>query len=105
MYYLLKLFPEITIKSRSVRSQMTRCLAANIRNVLAAQATQGKDSPSGAVRVQGSWDELRVRVPGDASSEWYRQLEETLCRIPGVHEVQQVEEVPFVSFADTAERL
>lgn len=117
MYYLLKLFPEITIKSRSVRRQMTRCLVANIRNVLAVQertaqdqtaqdqAAQNKGPLGGAVRVQGSWDELRVRVPDAAPAAWYRQLEETLCCIPGVHEVQQIDEVPFVSFADTAERL
>ena len=97
MYYLLKLFPEITIKSRSVRRQMTRCLVGNIRNVL---------RPLGdALQVQGGWDALKVRIPDEASSEWLRQLEEMLCRIPGIHEVQCVEEVPFVSFADTTERL
>ncbi|MCE8014912.1 tRNA 4-thiouridine(8) synthase ThiI [Halomonas sp. MCCC 1A17488] len=97
MYYLLKLFPEITIKSRSVRRQMTRCLVGNIRNVL---------RPLGdSLRVQGGWDALKVLVPDDASPDWLRQLEGLLCRIPGIHEVQCVEEVPFVSFADTTERL
>jgi tRNA uracil 4-sulfurtransferase len=97
MYYLLKLFPEITIKSRSVRRQMTRCLVGNIRNVL---------RPLGdSLRVQGSWDAIKVHVPEAAEPDWYRQLERLLCHIPGVHEVQCVEEVPFVSFADTTERL
>lgn len=108
MYYLLKLFPEITIKSRSVRRQMTRCLVANIRNVLAAQNATHDNGPLGkgeSIRVQGGWDELKVRVPTTASAEWLRQLETLLCRIPGVHEVQRVEELPFVSFADTADRL
>ncbi|WP_111415310.1 tRNA uracil 4-sulfurtransferase ThiI [Billgrantia lactosivorans] len=97
MYYLLKLFPEITIKSRSVRRQMTRCLVGNIRNVL---------RPLGdSLHVQGGWDALKVRIPEDAPADWHRRLEAMLCRIPGIHEVQCVEEVPFVSFADTAERL
>ncbi|MFQ3787616.1 tRNA uracil 4-sulfurtransferase ThiI [Halomonas sp. A29] len=97
MYYLLKLFPEITIKSRSVRRQMTRCLVGNIRNVL---------GPLGdGVHVQGGWDALSVQVPVDASPEWHRQLARMLCHIPGIHEVQCVEEVPFISFADTTERL
>lgn len=97
MYYLLKLFPEITIKSRSVRRQMTRCLVGNIRNVL---RPLGDD-----IHVQGGWDALKVRAPDSDSPERHRQLEELLCRIPGIHEVQCVEEVPFTSFADTTERL
>ncbi|MGQ4880060.1 tRNA uracil 4-sulfurtransferase ThiI [Billgrantia sp. LNSP4103-1] len=97
MYYLLKLFPEITIKSRTVRRQMTRCLVGNIRNVL---------RPLGdSLRVQGGWDAIKVHPLEDADSEWARRLEKTLRHIPGVHEVQCVEEVPFVSFADTTERL
>lgn len=97
MYYLLKLFPEITIKSRSVRRQMTRCLVGNIRNVL---------RPLGeTIDVQGGWDALKVLVPTDAEPNWYREIQETLCDIPGVHEVQCVEEVPFISFEDTAARL
>ncbi|UYG02009.1 tRNA 4-thiouridine(8) synthase ThiI [Halomonas sp. LR3S48] len=97
MYYLLKLFPEITIKSRSVRRQMTRCLVGNIRNVL---RPLGDD-----VHVQGGWDALKVRIPDGASTQWRSRLEEMLCRIPGIHEVQCVEEVPFLSFTDTTERL
>ncbi|MGR4067996.1 tRNA uracil 4-sulfurtransferase ThiI [Billgrantia sp. C5P2] len=97
MYYLLKLFPEITIKSRSVRRQMTRCLVGNIRNVL---RPLGDD-----VHVQGGWDALKVRIPDGASTKWRSRLEEMLCRIPGIHEVQCVEEVPFRSFTDTTERL
>lgn len=97
MYYLLKLFPEITIKSRSVRRQMTRCLVGNIRNVL---------RPLGdTLRVQGSWDAVRVWAPEAATPAWQNQLEELLCTIPGIHEVQYVDEVPFVSFDDTAARL
>ncbi|NIC04226.1 tRNA uracil 4-sulfurtransferase ThiI [Billgrantia bachuensis] len=97
MYYLLKLFPEITIKSRSVRRQMTRCLVGNIRNVLRPLGEE--------VNVQGGWDALKVRIPANAPAEWRNRLEEMLCRIPGIHEVQCVEEVPFLSFADTTERL
>lgn len=97
MYYLLKLFPEITIKSRSVRRQMTRCLVGNVRNVLRPLGER--------LQVHGGWDALSVKVPQDALPTWHAQLQEMLCRIPGIHEVQCVEEVPFVSFADTAERL
>lgn len=97
MHYLLKLFPEITIKSRPVRRQMTRCLVSNVRNSLAAFGE--------AVRVQGGWDALRVLCDDALSAEQRQDLETALTRIPGIHQVQMVEEVPFVSFDDTAQRL
>ncbi|MCG6656170.1 tRNA 4-thiouridine(8) synthase ThiI [Halomonas campisalis] len=97
MYYLLKLFPEITIKSPSVRRQMTRCLVSNVRNAL---------RPFGdGIRVQGGWDALRVSVAQDADPHWCRDVETALARIPGIHEIQVVEEVAFTSFDDTARRL
>ena len=33
MRYRVKLFPEITIKSRPVRKEMVRCLRTNLRNM------------------------------------------------------------------------
>ncbi|AMD01031.1 tRNA uracil 4-sulfurtransferase ThiI [Halomonas chromatireducens] len=97
MYYLLKLFPEITIKSRSVRRQMTRCLVSNVRNVL---RPLGND-----IRVEGSWDALHVRLPELATVEWGRQVEDALTCIPGIHEVQRVDELPLLSFDATAQHL
>ncbi|RDB42047.1 tRNA 4-thiouridine(8) synthase ThiI [Halomonas sp. DQ26W] len=97
MYYLLKLFPEITIKSRSVRRQMTRCLVGNVRNVL---------RPLGeGFRVQGGWDALHVKLPETATPALRRQVETTLACIPGIHEVQSVDELPLLSFDDTARHL
>lgn len=97
MYYLLKLFPEITIKSRSVRRQMTRCLVGNLRNVL---KHHGDD-----LLVQGGWDAIKVVVPEGGEASRHAQIESTLVRTPGIHEVQCVDEAPFRSFADTTERL
>jgi thiamine biosynthesis protein ThiI len=34
MKFIIKLFPEITIKSKSVRQRMVKILQGNIRNVL-----------------------------------------------------------------------
>ena len=97
MYYLLKLFPEITIKSRSVRRQMTRCLVGNVRNVLRPLGDE--------IRVQGGWDALHVRLPETATPECSQQVEDALVRIPGIHEVQSVDDLPFLSFGDTAQHL
>ncbi|PMR72935.1 tRNA uracil 4-sulfurtransferase ThiI [Billgrantia endophytica] len=97
MYYLLKLFPEITIKSRSVRRQMTRCLVGNVRNVL---RPLGED-----VQVRGGWDALAVKVPDGMTPHWLHQLVARLTRTPGIHEVQAVEDLPFLSFDETARHL
>ncbi|MGM0703562.1 MAG: tRNA uracil 4-sulfurtransferase ThiI [Pseudomonadota bacterium] len=97
MYYLLKLFPEITIKSRPVRQQMTRCLVSNVRNTLASFGE--------AVRIKGGWDSLQVSVNASLPAERRDELESILTRIPGIHAVQVVEEVPFTSFEDAGKRL
>ncbi|MBB3188963.1 tRNA uracil 4-sulfurtransferase ThiI [Halomonas cerina] len=97
MLYLLKLSPEITIKSRSVRQQMTRCLATNVRNTLQHHAAH--------VRVKAGWDLIRVRLPEPLGDDEIRCLEAALARIPGIHEVQAAELVPFISFTDTVRRV
>lgn len=97
MYYLLKLFPEITIKSRSVRRHMTRCLAANVRNTLRPLDPR--------VKVQERWDSLRVAVPDDLSPSGQTAMRQRLTRIPGIHEVQVTEELVFDDLDDIARRL
>ncbi|SEL47114.1 tRNA uracil 4-sulfurtransferase ThiI [Halomonas daqiaonensis] len=94
MTYLLKLHPEITIKSRSVRQHMTRCLASNVRNIL-RQLDEG-------VRVKGGWDALLVSLPEALSPGRVQEMEETLTRIPGIHEVLATEAVPCTSLTEAA---
>ncbi|APE29540.1 tRNA 4-thiouridine(8) synthase ThiI [Halomonas aestuarii] len=95
MTYLLKLHPEITIKSRSVRQHMTRCLASNVRNTLRQRAE--------GVRVKAGWDALRVKLPETLTPERERELAESLSRIPGIHEVLATEEVPCTSLEEAAD--
>src|SRR5690554_6838316 len=97
MYYLLKLFPEITIKSRSVRRHMTRCLTANVRNTLRPLDER--------IRVQERWDSLQVASPDDLPDATRAELQLRLTRIPGIHEVQVVEEVGFHDLDEIADRL
>ncbi|GAB2800991.1 tRNA 4-thiouridine(8) synthase ThiI [Halomonas shantousis] len=94
MKYILKLFSEITIKSRPVRKEMIRCLGANVRNTL-RQLDAG-------VRVIARWDTLEV-TPSDGMSPCaVAELESAMTRISGIHEVLTVEERNFSSFAHTA---
>ncbi|XKE47151.1 tRNA 4-thiouridine(8) synthase ThiI [Halomonas organivorans] len=97
MLYLLKLHPEITIKSRSVRQQMTRCLTANIRNTLRRHDER--------IRVKGQWDAVRVRLPEDATPDTVAAVEDGLPRIPGIHQILATEEVRFDSLDQAADRI
>ncbi|MCH4563630.1 tRNA 4-thiouridine(8) synthase ThiI [Halomonas sp. EGI 63088] len=97
MHYLLKLFPEITIKSRSVRRHMTRCLAGNVRIILRRLDER--------VRVKDTWDALHVTLPEALPDSLAREMGERLTRIPGIHEVLAIREVPFSDLADIADRV
>ncbi|MDN3556282.1 tRNA uracil 4-sulfurtransferase ThiI [Halomonas maura] len=97
MSYLIKLHPEITIKSRSARRQMTRCLTGNIRTILRRHDER--------IRVRDQWDSLRVRLPAGLSHDLTATIEDDLARIPGIQEILAAEDVPFVSLDDIAERL
>lgn len=94
MRYRIKLFPEITIKSRPVRRELIRALRTNIRNTLVRLAPH--------VRVADCWDSLEVRPGAELDAPTQTELETSLSRISGIHEVQVVEAHGFVSFADTA---
>lgn len=95
MYYLLKLFPEITIKSRSVRRHMTRCLTANVRNTLKPLDAR--------IGVREAWDLLRVTLPEPAAPGLAEEVEARLARLPGIQEVQEVREVGFATLEEIAE--
>ncbi|NWO08989.1 tRNA 4-thiouridine(8) synthase ThiI [Chromohalobacter salexigens] len=97
MRYRVKLFPEITIKSRPVRKQMVRCLRTNLRNILTPLVPD--------VRIADCWDALEVRVRHTIDDATRERLEATLSCVPGIHEVLVIDVHTFVSFADTAERL
>lgn len=72
MKFIIKLFPEITIKSQSVRLRFIKILTGNIRNVL-----KHYDETLAVVR---HWDNIEVR----AKDENQRlAIRDALTRIPG----------------------
>ena len=84
MKFIIKLFPEITIKSQSVRLRFIKILTGNIRNVL-----KHYDETLAVVR---HWDNIEVR----AKDENQRlAIRDALTRIPGIHHILEVEDVPF----------
>lgn len=93
MKFIVKLFPEIMIKSESVRKRFVKILTSNIRNVL----TKHDDT----VTVVKHWDYIEVRSKIEAN---FSMLIEQLQRIPGIHHFLQVEEKPFSSLHDVFEQ-
>ena len=89
MKFIIKLFPEIMIKSESVRTRFIKILTANIRNIL----KKNDDT----VAVVKHWDYIEVR---SKNAENRALLIELLGRIPGIHHFLEVEEKPFNSVQD-----
>lgn len=81
MKFIIKLFPEITIKSQSVRIRFIKILTSNIRNVL---KTVGDD-----ITVVRNWDNIIVVSKDESKSA---DVCDALTRIPGIHHFLQVEE-------------
>ncbi|MDN3526323.1 tRNA uracil 4-sulfurtransferase ThiI [Halomonas sabkhae] len=97
MTYLIKLYPEITIKSKSVRQQMTRCLTSNIRNTL-----QPLDEN---IRVRRRWDAIQVQLSDGLSAQRVSDIEGSLSRISGIDQILAAEEVTARDMATIAEHV
>ncbi|SES64546.1 tRNA uracil 4-sulfurtransferase ThiI [Thorsellia anophelis] len=90
MKYIIKLFPEIVMKSDSVRKRFSKILTSNIRNVLGTLANN--------IAVVRSWDHIEIRTKNHApilSSVDEQSVLEQLQRIPGIHHILQVEEYTY----------
>lgn len=94
MKFIIKLFPEITIKSNSVRLRFIKILSSNIRNIL----TQHVD-----VAVMRHWDFIEVRARAGATNI-DSQILDLLSRIPGIHHILVVDELPYTDVHDIYEK-
>ncbi|MBV4413773.1 tRNA 4-thiouridine(8) synthase ThiI [Enterobacteriaceae bacterium YMB-R22] len=93
MKFIIKLFPEITIKSQSVRLRFIKILTGNIRNVL-----KPFDESLAVVR---HWDHIEVRARDEAQRPAIR---DALTRIPGIHHILDVEDTSYSSVHDIFEQ-
>jgi thiamine biosynthesis protein ThiI len=85
MYFIVKFFPEITIKSGPVRKRWTRQLTDNLR-ILTKRLDAG-------VRVHQTWDKLEVEAPGE-SPQLAAQIIEVLSHTPGIANFARVKVYP-----------
>ena len=93
MKFIVKLFPEITIKSESVRLRFIKMLTGNIRNVL-RQHTED-------VAVLRHWDHIEVRAKEEGVDVLIR---DELTRIPGIHHVLEVDDQPYTDMHNIFEQ-
>jgi len=91
MKLIVKVFPEITIKSRPVRKRFIRQLGKNIRVVL-------KDLDP-ELKVDGVWDNLEV-VTRVEDEKVQREMIERLTCTPGITHFLQVDEYTLGDFDD-----
>ncbi|AJJ10013.1 tRNA sulfurtransferase ThiI [Yersinia rohdei] len=82
MKFIIKLFPEITIKSQSVRLRFIKILTTNIRNVL-------KNLEDDSLAVVRHWDHIEIRTKDDNLGP---QICDALTRVPGIHHILEVED-------------
>ncbi|WP_281647817.1 tRNA uracil 4-sulfurtransferase ThiI [Parendozoicomonas sp. Alg238-R29] len=94
MKFIIKLFPEITIKSAPVRKQLVKQLRRNIRTVCRPL--------DDTLEVTGKWDMVEVETslaePADIAT-----LADRLTCIPGIHQALEVAEYPLTSMDDMLE--
>ncbi len=89
MKLIIKVFPEITIKSRPVRKNFIRQLVKNIRVVL-------RDLDPD-VRVEGVWDNITLET-ALAEPRLLGELKQRLACTPGIGQFLEVHEYPLGDF-------
>ena len=82
MHFIIRLFPEITIKSPSVRKRMARQLADNIRIIVRREFE--------SARVRQDWDKLDVNVRGYEDDATALAMTRLLAGIPGIANFSRV---------------
>ena len=84
MQYTIKLFAEITIKSRPVRQRLVRMLRDNLRTLLKPLDPDAQ--------IERNWDHLSIRSEADDVTQ--AQIVDLLQRTPGISYFQCVHEFP-----------
>ncbi|MBC9252508.1 tRNA 4-thiouridine(8) synthase ThiI [Pseudomonas alcaligenes] len=95
MKLIVKVFPEITIKSRPVRKHFIRQLGKNIRTVLRDLDPE--------ILVDGVWDNLEVETRVEDSRVLHEMVERLTC-VPGIAHFLEINEYPLGDFDDVLEK-
>jgi len=93
MKFVIKLFPEIIIKSKPVRKRLIAQLKKNLRKVLSPLDPE--------IDVSGSWDYVEVNTSNDDAHLAERVLQKLACT-PGIDFILKVKSHGFESIEDIA---
>ena len=85
MKFIVKLFPEMTIKSRPVRKRFIKRLQSNLRVILQ------RIEPN--IKVYGLWDRVDIECPPEADDR-YEEIVMALGDTSGIAHVIEVQEYP-----------
>lgn len=101
MRFIVKLFPEITIKSPPVRKQLVKQLRDNLRRQLRRVHSE--------IDVQRDWEKIEIEAPDlsdpSESRELREQVMDVLERTSGIASFAPVQVVPLASFDEIAEHV
>lgn len=86
MIFVIKFFPEITIKTESARRHMTKILSQNLRTLLRKQEISAD--------VQNRWNSLMVLVNSEEDAV-RRKVVQILSHTPGIAHALEIDEFPF----------
>jgi len=90
MHFVIKLFPEIIVKSPPVRKRMTRQLGNNLTKLLKPMSDE--------IKVKVDWD--RVDINGPENNELIARVSEVLTNTPGIANFSLVHKYPLGDFDD-----
>ena len=96
MQFIIKLHPEIIMKSRKVRKRFTFLLEGNVRRVFELNQL--------SVEVISAWDKLTLMV-GPGSLDKQPEIIDLLQRIPGINQVLLVLESKFTDLDDICKQV
>ena len=97
MKFIIRLFPEISIKSKPVRNRLTRLVRQNIVNVCKHHNIE--------VNAFAQWDKVIATFKTEEGAVTKEQCINELSRIPGIHSFMEVNEYPFTTLDDLYESI
>ncbi len=86
MKFIVKFYPEITIKSKSVRKRFCKLLQQNVRNILR------RFDETATVHLD--WDKLNVSTQNESEQNRLRMIDAMQC-VPGIAHILEVTEHEF----------
>ncbi len=95
MHFIVKLFPEITIKSTPVRRRLIKQLRNNLRLLLRPVAA--------GISVRRDWEKIEISAAGDDDAVASR-VSDILARTPGIANFARVKRYPLGDMEDVCDR-